>query len=150
MTSRALPSAGSVTPPRVVVSPQIPGFRKHGLVHVSQMASYRVRLPGPCADVRACFAGYLAAVLACRRTPDTCITVASIDIGQVEKVEDCVAVGDQVWVKVTGASQEDGKLSFSMKLVDQGDGVDLDPDNSEADRQVRSGWGGDCLPRLPT
>lgn len=57
--------------------------------------------------------------------------------GQVEKVEDCVAVGDEVWIKVTGANQEDGKLSFSMKLVDQGDGADLDPDNSEAGRQAR-------------
>lgn len=48
-----------------------------------------------------------------------------------------MAVGDPVWVKVTGADEAEGKLSLSMKIVDQNDGADLDPNNDEAERQVR-------------
>ena len=47
-----------------------------------------------------------------------------------------------MWVKVTSADKENGKMSLSMKLVDQGTGKDKDPDNAEAERMVRSGYGG--------
>jgi predicted RNA-binding protein with RPS1 domain len=68
----------------------LPGFRKHGLVHISQMKEYKV-----------------------------------------ESVSDVVDAEQTVWVKVL-RSDEDGKLSLSMKLVDQDTGRDLDPRHERA------------------
>ena len=57
-----------------------------------------------------------------------------------------MAVGDPVWVKVTGADESEGKLSLSMKIVDQNDGADLDPNNDEAERQLPGAtrWSKQC------
>ncbi|KAL4629397.1 hypothetical protein GN956_G16456 [Arapaima gigas] len=69
---------------------KIPGCRKQGLVHKSEMSSCRVENPSEIVDV-----------------------------------------GEQVWVKVIGREIQDDKvkLSFSMKVVNQGTGKDLDPNN---------------------
>ncbi|XP_048848710.1 nucleolar protein of 40 kDa [Brienomyrus brachyistius] len=69
---------------------KIPGCRKQGLVHKSEMSSCRVENPSEIVDV-----------------------------------------GEQVWVKVIGREIQEGKvkLSFSMKVVNQGTGKDLDPNN---------------------
>ncbi|KAG0002149.1 Nucleolar protein of 40 kDa [Entomortierella chlamydospora] len=60
-----------------------------------------------------------------------------------QHVSDVVAVGDQVWVKVT--STQDNKIALSMKYVSQGDGTDLDPNlvqfTEEQDKKrVHSGF----------
>ncbi|KAF9357546.1 Nucleolar protein of 40 kDa [Mortierella sp. AD094] len=60
-----------------------------------------------------------------------------------QHVSDVVAVGDQVWVKVT--STQDNKIALSMKYVNQGDGTDLDPNlvqfTEEQDKKrVHSGF----------
>ncbi|XP_050422401.1 zinc finger CCHC domain-containing protein 17-like [Adelges cooleyi] len=43
----------------------------------------------------------------------------------VDDATDVLSKGDKVWAKVIGT--DDGKISLSMKLVDQGSGRDLDP-----------------------
>ncbi|KAG0363076.1 Nucleolar protein of 40 kDa [Gamsiella multidivaricata] len=80
----------------------LPGFRKHGLVHKTQLSNHFV-----------------------------------------EHVADVVAVGDNVWVKVT--SIQDDKIALSMKYVNQGEGRDLDPNlvqlsETEDKRRVHTGF----------
>ncbi|VVC29061.1 Nucleic acid-binding, OB-fold,S1 domain,RNA-binding domain, S1,Zinc finger, CCHC-type [Cinara cedri] len=43
----------------------------------------------------------------------------------VDDATEVLSKGDKVWAKVIG--MDDGKISLSMKLVDQGSGRDLDP-----------------------
>ncbi|XP_060837879.1 zinc finger CCHC domain-containing protein 17-like [Rhopalosiphum padi] len=43
----------------------------------------------------------------------------------VDDATDVLSKGDKIWAKVIGT--DDGKISLSMKLVDQGSGRDLDP-----------------------
>ncbi|XP_001946838.1 nucleolar protein of 40 kDa [Acyrthosiphon pisum] len=43
----------------------------------------------------------------------------------VDDATDVLSKGDKIWAKVIG--MDDGKISLSMKLVDQGSGRDLDP-----------------------
>ncbi|OAQ34782.1 hypothetical protein K457DRAFT_133242 [Linnemannia elongata AG-77] len=81
---------------------QIPGFRRHGLVHKTQASKHFT-----------------------------------------EKISDVVAVGDQVWVKVT--SLQDDKIALSMKYVSQGNGEDLDPNlvqltGAEDKRRTHAGF----------
>ncbi|KAG0051628.1 Nucleolar protein of 40 kDa [Gryganskiella cystojenkinii] len=60
-----------------------------------------------------------------------------------ENAADVVAVGDNVWVKVT--SIQDDKIALSMKYVSQGNGQDLDPNlvqqtGEEDKRRVHGGF----------
>uniref|UniRef100_A0A8C3V6H5 Zinc finger CCHC domain-containing protein 17 n=1 Tax=Catharus ustulatus TaxID=91951 RepID=A0A8C3V6H5_CATUS len=50
---------------------------------------------------------------------------------RVDKPSEIVDVGDKVWVKLIGKEMKDEKLklSLSMKVVHQGTGKDLDPNN---------------------
>ncbi|KAM9256041.1 zinc finger CCHC domain-containing protein 17 isoform 2-T6 [Cariama cristata] len=50
---------------------------------------------------------------------------------RVDKPSEIVDVGDKVWVKLIGKEMKDDKLklSLSMKVVNQGTGKDLDPNN---------------------
>ncbi|NXC91058.1 NO40 protein, partial [Cercotrichas coryphoeus] len=50
---------------------------------------------------------------------------------RVDKPSEIVDVGDKVWVKLIGKEMKDDKLklSLSMKVVHQGTGKDLDPNN---------------------
>jgi predicted RNA-binding protein with RPS1 domain len=47
-------------------------------------------------------------------------------ISNKEELEKVLAIGDKVWVKITGIT-DDGKIQMSMKYVSQTDGNDLDP-----------------------
>jgi predicted RNA-binding protein with RPS1 domain len=58
---------------------------------------------------------------------------------RVEKTEDVVSSGDSIWVKVI--SMNEGKLSLSLKDVDQGTGEDNNPSNDEP-INARGGRGG--------
>nr|XP_030146100.3 nucleolar protein of 40 kDa [Taeniopygia guttata] len=77
---------------------RIPGCRKQGLVHRSQLSSCPVDSPA-----------------------------------------EMLAVGDRVWVKLIGREMKDDKLklSLSMKVVHQGTGKDLDPNNVSLDQDER-------------
>ncbi|XP_068028826.1 zinc finger CCHC domain-containing protein 17 [Anomalospiza imberbis] len=77
---------------------KIPGCRKQGLLHRTQLASCPVDRPA-----------------------------------------EVLAVGDKVWVKLIGREMKDDKLklSLSMKVVHQGTGKDLDPNNVSLDQDER-------------
>ncbi|NWT11953.1 NO40 protein, partial [Vireo altiloquus] len=57
----------------------------------------------------------------------------------VDKPAEIVDVGDKVWVKLIGKEVKDEKLklSLSMKVVHQGTGKDLDPNNVSLDQDER-------------
>ncbi|XP_068892006.1 zinc finger CCHC domain-containing protein 17 isoform X3 [Aphelocoma coerulescens] len=58
---------------------------------------------------------------------------------RVDKPSEIVDVGDKVWVKLIGKEMKDDKLklSLSMKVVHQGTGKDLDPNNVCLDQDER-------------
>ncbi|NWU91840.1 NO40 protein, partial [Upupa epops] len=58
---------------------------------------------------------------------------------RVDKPSEMVDVGDKVWVKLIGKEVKDDKpkLSLSMKVVHQGTGKDLDPNNVSLDQDER-------------
>ncbi|XP_027549801.1 nucleolar protein of 40 kDa isoform X2 [Neopelma chrysocephalum] len=58
---------------------------------------------------------------------------------RVDKPSEIVDVGDKVWVKLIGKEMKDDKLklSLSMKVVNQGNGKDLDPNNVALDQDER-------------
>ncbi|CAM2104901.1 zinc finger CCHC domain-containing protein 17 isoform X1 [Caretta caretta] len=58
---------------------------------------------------------------------------------RVDKPSEMVDVGDKVWVKLIGREMKDDKLklSLSMKVVNQGTGKDLDPNNVALDQDER-------------
>nr|XP_020668019.1 nucleolar protein of 40 kDa [Pogona vitticeps]XP_020668020.1 nucleolar protein of 40 kDa [Pogona vitticeps]XP_020668021.1 nucleolar protein of 40 kDa [Pogona vitticeps]XP_020668022.1 nucleolar protein of 40 kDa [Pogona vitticeps] len=58
---------------------------------------------------------------------------------QVDKPSEMVDVGEKVWVKLIGKEKKDDKLklSLSMKVVNQGTGKDLDPNNVALDQDMR-------------
>ncbi|XP_039770294.1 nucleolar protein of 40 kDa isoform X2 [Ornithorhynchus anatinus] len=58
---------------------------------------------------------------------------------RVDKPSEMVDVGDTVWVKLIGREVKDDKvkLSLSMKVVHQGTGQDLDPNNVVLDQEER-------------
>ncbi|NWW61132.1 NO40 protein, partial [Ifrita kowaldi] len=58
---------------------------------------------------------------------------------RVDKPAEIVDVGDKVWVKLIGKEVKDDKLklSLSMKVVHQGTGKDLDPNNVSLDQDER-------------
>ncbi|XP_043855134.1 nucleolar protein of 40 kDa isoform X2 [Dromiciops gliroides] len=62
---------------------------------------------------------------------------------RVDKPSEIVDVGDKVWVKLIGREMRDDKvkLSLSMKVVNQGTGKDLDPNNIITDQEERGGRG---------
>ncbi|NWI38907.1 NO40 protein, partial [Picathartes gymnocephalus] len=57
----------------------------------------------------------------------------------VDKPSEMVDVGDKVWVKLIGKEMKEDKLklSLSMKVVHQGTGKDLDPNNVSLDQDER-------------
>ncbi|KAF8978482.1 Nucleolar protein of 40 kDa, partial [Entomortierella lignicola] len=55
-----------------------------------------------------------------------------------QHISDVVAVGDQVWVKVT--STQDNKIALSMKYVNQGDGRDLGKYKEQDKKRVHPGF----------
>lgn len=58
---------------------------------------------------------------------------------RIDKPSEIVDVGDKVWVKLIGKEMKDDKLklSLSMKVVNQGTGKDLDPNNVSLDQDER-------------
>ncbi|XP_056651337.1 zinc finger CCHC domain-containing protein 17 isoform X3 [Monodelphis domestica] len=58
---------------------------------------------------------------------------------RVDKPSEIVDVGDKVWVKLIGREMKNDKvkLSLSMKVVNQGTGKDLDPNNIVTDQEER-------------
>ncbi|NXO22227.1 NO40 protein, partial [Cisticola juncidis] len=58
---------------------------------------------------------------------------------RVDRPAEIVDVGDKVWVKLIGREMKDDKLklSLSMKVVHQGTGKDLDPNNVSLDQDER-------------
>ncbi|XP_026535225.1 nucleolar protein of 40 kDa [Notechis scutatus] len=58
---------------------------------------------------------------------------------RVDKPSEMVDVGEKVWVKLIGKEKKDDKLklSLSMKVVNQGTGKDLDPNNVVLDQEAR-------------
>lgn len=75
------------------------------------------------------------------------VHVSHLTDTRVEDVNECVSVGDDVFVKVigvdvdsTGGDRRGAKISLSMKYVAQGSGEDLDPGhaNASADSVRRS------------
>ncbi|XP_078538025.1 zinc finger CCHC domain-containing protein 17 isoform X2 [Lissotriton helveticus] len=58
---------------------------------------------------------------------------------RVDNPSEVVDVGENVWVKVIGKEETDGKmkLSLSMKVVNQGTGKDQDPNNVVLDQEER-------------
>ncbi|NXS89355.1 NO40 protein, partial [Erpornis zantholeuca] len=58
---------------------------------------------------------------------------------RVDKPSEIVDVGDKVWVKLIGKEMKDDKmkLSLSMKVVHQGTGKDLDPNNVSLEQDER-------------
>ncbi|XP_044523902.1 nucleolar protein of 40 kDa isoform X2 [Gracilinanus agilis] len=58
---------------------------------------------------------------------------------RVDKPSEIVDVGDKVWVKLIGREMKNDKvkLSLSMKVVNQGTGKDLDPNNIITDQEER-------------
>ncbi|NXB97671.1 NO40 protein, partial [Orthonyx spaldingii] len=58
---------------------------------------------------------------------------------RVDKPSEIVDVGDKVWVKLIGKEVKEDKLklSLSMKVVHQGSGKDLDPNNVSLEQDER-------------
>ncbi|KAJ7304216.1 hypothetical protein JRQ81_011751 [Phrynocephalus forsythii] len=58
---------------------------------------------------------------------------------RVDKPSEMVDVGEKVWVKLIGKEKKEDKLklSLSMKVVNQGTGKDLDPNNVVLDQDIR-------------
>ncbi|CAI9543883.1 unnamed protein product, partial [Staurois parvus] len=57
----------------------------------------------------------------------------------VDRPSEVVDVGERVWVKVIGNEVKDGKqkISLSMKVVHQGTGKDIDPNNVVLEQDAR-------------
>lgn len=57
----------------------------------------------------------------------------------VDRPSEVVDVGEKVWVKVIGNEVKDGKqkISLSMKVVNQGTGNDIDPNNVVLEQDAR-------------
>lgn len=58
---------------------------------------------------------------------------------RVDKPSEMVDIGEKVWVKLIGKEKKDDKmkLSLSMKVVNQGTGKDLDPNNVALEQDMR-------------
>ena len=64
---------------------------------------------------------------------------------RVEKAEDVVEEGEEVWVKLIEIKEGEGgekKYAFSMKYVNQSEGIDLDEGNIELMREMSRRQGG--------
>eukprot|EP00062_Callorhinchus_milii_P010087 gi/632954577/ref/XP_007893037.1/ PREDICTED: nucleolar protein of 40 kDa [Callorhinchus milii] len=64
---------------------------------------------------------------------------SQMSASRVDNPSEIVDVGERVWVKLIGKEIKDGKvkLSLSMKIVNQGTGKDLDPNNVSLDQEER-------------
>ena len=115
----------------------LPGFRRSGLVHSSQVRDVwgRACIPAPSCmhDVSSRLPSSIRPSV--QVSEHLRFTKDDSDEEKVASLAGVVAVGDSVWVKVVeveGAEQAGGrvKVGCSMKHVNQGSGVDLDPNNT--------------------
>lgn len=60
---------------------------------------------------------------------DGLLHISCISATRIEKVEDVLSQGENIWVKVCNVKEEEGKYSVDMRYVSQKDGKDLDPNN---------------------
>ncbi|CAL5227873.1 g10913 [Coccomyxa viridis] len=94
---------------------ELPGFRRNGLVHNSQISE------------------------------DVVFSREDEDDAKVAAMEYFAPKGSQVWVKVSEVRDDGGgppKINCSMKAVNQEDGTDLDPDNTRGATRGRPGFQG--------
>ncbi|CAM6128870.1 unnamed protein product [Calypogeia fissa] len=96
---------------------RLDGYRNHGMVHLTQISNHEVT------DRK------------------------DSDEEKVKAISSVVGEGEQVWVKVISVQQEDDggkvKVGCSLKLVSQGDGKDLDPNNLQLEKHQSKGpWQG--------
>lgn len=59
-----------------------------------------------------------------------------VSSAHVDNVADVLQKGERVWCKVISVA-EDGKIGLSMKHVNQGNGMDLDPNGVELQRDLQ-------------
>lgn len=88
---------------------QMEGFRKHALIHVSHVSEYAVTKRDDADDAK------------------------------VKALQGVAGEGDSVWVKVVAVKEEEpgnAKIGASMKLVNQRDGSDKDPQNVQLEEQM--------------
>ncbi|GAB6028811.1 Nucleolar protein of 40 kDa [Chamberlinius hualienensis] len=80
---------------------------------------------------------------------DGLVHISQISKCPVDNVSEVVSVGDKVWCKVTSIGEND-KISLSMKIVDQGNGKDLDPNgvNMSQDDKKRRAFGTHNQPKI--
>nr|PIL97559.1 S1 RNA binding domain-containing protein [Toxoplasma gondii COUG] len=69
---------------------------------------------------------------------DGLLHISCISSQKLDRVDDALAVGDKVWVKVTKV-EEGGKYGLDMRGISQKDGADNDPNNLSRSRGTRSG-----------
>eukprot|EP00793_Prasinoderma_coloniale_P006378 PRCOL_00001208-RA len=94
------------------------GYRKHGLVFISQVSSYLGLDRG------------------------------ATDEEKIEALQEVAKTGESVYVKVIGVgTDEQGRLKIacSMRVVSQSDGTDKDPNNLVASGDPKTGGGGDAM-----
>ncbi|XP_037236156.1 zinc finger CCHC domain-containing protein 17 isoform X1 [Falco biarmicus] len=77
--------------------------------------------------------------LRCERALKCLVHRTHMSSCRVDKPSEIVDVGDKVWVKLIRKEMKDDKLklSLSMKVVNQGTGKDLDPNNVSLDQDER-------------
>ncbi|XP_029661093.1 nucleolar protein of 40 kDa-like [Formica exsecta] len=61
---------------------------------------------------------------------------SQVSSAHVDNVADILQKGERVWCKVISVA-EDGKIGLSMKHVNQGNGMDLDPNGVELQRDIQ-------------
>ncbi|XP_029174115.1 nucleolar protein of 40 kDa-like [Nylanderia fulva] len=61
---------------------------------------------------------------------------SQVSATHVEDVADVLQKGERIWCKVISVA-EDGKIGLSMKYVNQGNGLDLDPNGVELQRDLQ-------------
>ncbi|XP_072749390.1 zinc finger CCHC domain-containing protein 17 [Anoplolepis gracilipes] len=61
---------------------------------------------------------------------------SQVSSAHVDNVADVLQKGERVWCKVISVA-EDGKIGLSMKHVNQGNGMDLDPNGVELQRDIQ-------------
>ena len=66
------------------------------------------------------------------------VHVTQVSNHKTDSIAEVLEKGDRVWVKVVSI-QDDGKISMSMKYVDQGSGKDLDSNQVRWDQESKRG-----------
>ncbi|GFN78750.1 nucleolar protein of 40 kda [Plakobranchus ocellatus] len=133
---------------------KIPGCKKQGLVHKSQMSSVRVEDPSEMlakgekvyckvigmevASLQAY--GAFIKIPGCKK--QGLVHKSQMSSVRIEDPSEMLAKGEKVYCKVIGMEGEGEKISLSMKVVNQTTGKDLDPNNVqlEQDSKKRRQW----------